>query len=82
MRKVGKAHADFDHLKSVLSASPVLADDTTYTALMSASLNDYTTIVRTHEGRARDEEAVGAALKKITGDARWQLLDAVPGIEL
>jgi hypothetical protein len=82
MREVGQSHADFDHLKSVLSASPVLASDTTYTALMSAGLNSYSAIVRTHEENPRDEKAVETALQKITGDARWQLLEALPELEL
>jgi len=49
MASVGQAHADLDHIFTVLSTPPVLAKDTTYTALMSAALGTYSTIVRTHQ---------------------------------
>jgi len=46
MDAVGVANADLDHMKTVLSTPPVLASHTTYTALMSAKLNKYSTLVR------------------------------------
>lgn len=49
MEHVGVQHADLNHLLTVLSTPPVLAHDTTYTALMSAELGTYTSLVRTHD---------------------------------
>jgi len=40
--------ANFDGLLAVLGTPPVLADDTTYTAFMSAALGVYGAIVRSH----------------------------------
>jgi len=49
MASVGQAHADLDHIFTVLSTPPVLTKDTTYTALMSTAIGTYSTIVRTHQ---------------------------------
>jgi len=53
MEKVGQAHADLDHIFTVLSTPPVLARDTTYTTLMSAGLGLYSSVVREH-GKFRE----------------------------
>lgn len=49
MAAVGQAHADLDHIFTVLSTPPVLAHDTTYTTLMSAGLGKFTSIVRQNQ---------------------------------
>jgi hypothetical protein len=78
-----------DSVLAVLSTPPVLATDTRFTGIMSASTNHYTTLVRVdpaaaiqHEQeREREEKRRAEKAAKTRTELRW-LITEMTGIDL